>query len=371
MSDEIFSICEDYDVEKIRRIFLRMLENLDYGEKIRSGERILLKPNLLAARKPHRAITTHPAVVEAVASVVIDLGATPVISDSPGGAIRGAQRVLNNTGMNDVAKRLNIKTIPLETKGANIFTLPDGEKLFISKIVEEVDGIINLPKMKTHSLTLTTFATKNLYGLVPGFRKAEFHKIYPTPRKFARLIVEVYKAVREKIRLNFIDGIVGMDGNGPSSGDVRKIGILGLSDDTAAMDAALEKIIGLKSPAPITIELKRQNLLPDFAIEWLDGIPAENINLKIPSNWAMRFVPAFITRSLGALVQVYPDVDEKKCIKCGDCKNSCPVSAISMEAGKTAPQFDYKKCIRCLCCHEICPTSAVIFKKSWLAKFIK
>ncbi len=371
MEKVFFAKCDNYDVPRIREILSNFLADTDYKDTIRSGERILLKPNLLSAREPERAVTTHPAIVEAVASIVIKMGATPIIADSPGGAIRGTKRVLNNTGMNAVAEKLGIETIPLETIGANRFTLPDGKELFISKIIDDVDGIINLPKMKTHSLMLTTFAVKNLYGLVPGFRKAEFHKIYPTPKKFAKLIVEIYEKVHHKIRLNILDGIVGMDGNGPSSGRVREIGIIAMSKNAPAMNAALEKLIELKSPSPITAELFRRKLVPDNSAHWLGEKIDKIDDFKIPSNWAMRFVPAFLTRSLGGLVQVYPTVDIEKCIMCGDCMHSCPVEAIAMIIGKTPPKFDYKKCIRCLCCHEICPESAVIFKKSWLAKFIK
>ena len=371
MATVIFTKYEQYNPQALQRLLMQMLEEGNLAGSIRPGERILLKPNLLSARQPDAGVTTHPAIVEAVAKAVLQIGATPVISDSPGGAIRGTKRVLENTGMANVAKRLGIETVPLETLGARTFELDDGETLYLTRFLDDVDGIINIPKLKTHSLILTTFAIKNLYGLVPGFRKAEYHKIYPSPKKFAWLLAEIYTRVSSKIRFTVMDGIVAMDGNGPSSGRLRNLGILALSDDAAAMESAFERLVGLKSPSPVMRELLNREIVPHYSLKWI-GEPIRHIeDFQIPSNWIMRFVPSWFTRLAGTLVRVYPGVDLEKCIKCGECFRSCPVNAISMEAGKTPPAFDYGKCIRCLCCHEICPEKAVVFRKSWLASFIK
>ncbi|MCD6595289.1 DUF362 domain-containing protein [bacterium] len=371
MATVIFKRETDYDVGKIYDSLVEMIEIGGLSDKIKYGERILLKPNLLAARTPDSAVTTHPAVVEAVAKIVLDYSAIPIIGDSPGGAIRGTQRVLKNTGMLKISEKLGIETISLEAKSAIQIKLPDGKILHISKIINEVDGIINIAKLKTHSLVLMTLTVKNLYGLIPGFRKAEYHKIYPTPPKFARLVAELYSAVKDNLKFSVLDGIVGMDGNGPSSGQAHKFGLLALSDNPPALDFEIENIAGLKSHSPIMKELIKRNLVPQYEVKWL-GEKIENFkNFKIPSNWYLYLAPAFLTKFLGKLVQVAPDVVDSKCIHCGDCMHSCPVDAITMIIEKTSPKFDYSKCIRCLCCHEICPTKAIIFKKSILAKFIK
>ena len=371
MTTVIFKKEPNYDVSKLYDDFAKMLKIGNFYDRIEKGDKILLKPNLLSARTPDSAVTTNPAVIEAFARIVLELGATPIIADSPGGAIRGTHRVLENTGMLEIARKLGIKAVSLESYGATEKKLPDGENLHISKIIDEVDGIINVAKLKTHSLVEMTLSVKNLYGLVPGFRKAEYHKIYPSPQRFAKLIVELYSAIEHKLIFSIIDGIIGMDGNGPSSGRVRKFELLALSDNAPALDFEIEKMAPLKSHSPIVKELLKRDLVPQHDVKWLGEKIEHFENFKVPSNWYFYLAPAFLTKILGKLVRVAPDVEDEKCIHCGDCMNSCPVGAISMEIGKTPPRFDYKKCIRCLCCHEICPTKAIVFKKSFLAKFIK
>ncbi len=360
----------DYEVESVRRVFEEMVDAAGVGDFVRRGEKILVKPNMLAGFPPERAVTTHPAVVEAVLGAILDRCAVPVVGDSPGGVLRGTKTVYAKTGIAEVARKMGVQMIPIEAESAIKFPLPDGETLFVSRIIEEVDGIVDLAKLKSHSLELTTLAVKNLYGLVPGFRKAEYHKIYPTPWKFAWLIVELYQRVAPKVRLAMVDGILAMDGNGPSAGRPRKLGIFALSRNAPALDFALEELIGLKKHSPIVRLLIQRKMVPKFKLLNPDDItPVEDF--KIPSNWHWYLAPAWLTRILGRLVQVKPGVDEAKCIKCGECFKSCPVGAISMEIGKTPPKFDYSKCIRCYCCHEICPVGAVVFKKSPLARWIK
>lgn len=370
MSTVIFSRCDNYNLAGLETILRDMFESAGFRDTIKSGERILLKPNLLSAHLPQAAVTTHPAVLEAVSRIVLEMGAIPIIGDSPGGILRKTETVFHRTGTADVASKMGIPIVPLDTQGIEISILSDGEELHITRFLDDIDGIINIAKLKTHSLMLTTLAVKNLYGLVPGFRKSEYHKIYPSPKYFAWLIAEIYERVRSKLRLSVIDGIIGMDGNGPSAGRARELDLLAVSDNAAAMDIAIEDIIGLKRDSPLTLELKKRGLVPQFQKKWL-GEPIEHIaEFKIPFNWHTYLAPQWLARIAGRLIQVYPGVDMKKCIKCGECMESCPVFAISMTGEKSIPEFDYRKCVRCMCCHEICPVNAVVFKKSLLAKLI-
>ncbi len=362
--------CTSYADEDVGEVLGRLLRAAKALEGLRKGAKVLVKPNLLSARRPEQAVTTHPAVVGALVELLIEAGAKPLISDSPGGAIRGTRRVFENTGMLAVAEKLGVEIVPLETAGVKKIPLPDGETLILTSIVDEVDWIVPVAKLKTHSLTLTTLSVKNLYGLIPGFMKAEYHKLYPSPRRFSWLLAELFERVREKILFGVVDGIVGMDGNGPSSGRIRQIGLLAVSRDIAAMDDLLERLVGLPKPSPICAELRRRGLVPEAKAVWLDENAVEVNDFRIPSNWAMRLVPSWLGRALGRFVQIYPGVDAERCTRCGECARSCPTNAITMDAEKP-PSFDYRRCIRCLCCHEICPVGAVVFRRSFLARFIR
>ncbi|RKZ33081.1 hypothetical protein DRQ33_04805, partial [bacterium] len=296
MSIVILKRVGEYNEADIQAILAEMLNSANLLNKIKSGSRVLIKPNLLSARNPNSAITTHPTVVSAVAKMVMESGAIPIIGDSPGGVAQRTKQVYSTTGISQLAQKLSIETISLEAKSAIEYKLPDGEILYVSRILDEIDCIINIPKLKTHSLVLTTFATKNLYGLVPGFRKSEYHKIYPTPTKFSWLIAELYQRVKEKVIFSVLDGIIGMDGDGPSAGRVRKFGIIAVSDSCSAMDCAIENLVGLSSHSPVVRELERRKLLPEFELNWF-GEPIESIDdFKIPSNWLAHLAPSWLTR---------------------------------------------------------------------------
>ena len=364
----LFSRIEAYERNIIKKVLEGMLDDAGLSGCITPGDRILVKPNLVSSFTPERAATTHPAFVEAVCRLLIERGAKPVISDSPGGLIRSPKGVFDITGMSDVISRLDLETVHLEAGKPGRFRLEDETDLHLTGYLDEIDGIVNLPKLKSHCLTLSTLAVKNLYGLVPGFRKGEYHKYYPTPKRFAWIMAEIYSRVRDKIRLNIVDGIVGMEGNGPSAGTARAFGIAGLSRDAAALDAALENLLGFKRPSPILKELVKRGLVPEHDVSWMEGEALSISDFRIPSNWHLNMVPTWLSRILGGLVQVYPKVIAGNCVRCGLCMRSCPVGAISTEPAGSCPKFDYKRCIRCQCCSELCPESAIFFRKTFLTR---
>ena len=360
--------CAVYEVEPLCELVEQLLTACGEAGRFRPGERIWVKPNLLAAHEPDKAVTTHPALIEAAVRFLRGRGATPLLADSPGGVIRNPARVYRDTGVSELAQRLGVELLHLEAEGAAAHTLPDGTTLYLSSLLERVDGILNLPKLKTHSLMLSTFAVKNLYGVIPGFRKGEYHKLYPTPRRFAWLLAELYARVRAKIRVNLLDGVWGMDGNGPSAGNRKHFGLLAAATSAAAMEAALEGLFRFRRPSPLARELARRGWLPPLEVRWLAGDEEGLPGMELPSNWYMGFTPRWLARILGRAVEVYPAVDRERCVLCGDCMRACPVGAIAMVPGASPPRFDYRACIRCLCCHELCPQRAIVFRKTPLAR---
>ncbi len=341
---------------------------------VRPGERILIKPNLLSAKEPARAITTHPEIVRPVIRMVKEAGATPVLGDSPGGAVRGVERVWEKTGMKALAAEEGIELVNFETAGSRALPIdhPLQPALHISNAVLDADGIINLPKLKTHSLMLFTGGIKNFYGCVPGLRKAEYHKSAPFPRDFARLLAELYLLVKDKVRFTLVDGIVGMEGNGPSSGDIRAMNLVAGSADTVALDTVLTTLLGFKPSriASIGMAARKGGGIDDIRDIAVTGDPAASFALegfKFPVTWYYSLVPRFLVNALSRFIWLKAMIIPELCAGCQMCARSCPVQAIV--TGKDGKPFvDQERCISCLCCHELCPYHAVALKSSFLAR---
>ena len=361
--------CASYDTEAVGSALAVLLEPLGGMEAfVQPEQKVLLKPNMLSAKDPARAITTHPAVVEAVAREVRRCGGVPFIGDSPGGAIRGVKLVWTNTGMEEMAERAGIELVNFEASGSRGIDF-GRYTFFVSKPVLDADVIINIPKLKTHSLTLLTCAVKNMFGVIPGFRKGELHKLYPKPGEFADMLVHLYKLVTPS--LNIADAIVAMEGNGPSSGRPFDLGVLFAGEDGVAVDAVASRMIGFPEGFIDTTRIAASMDLGEENIEELDlvgdGVDVRAESFELPSNRVKKLFPRALARMIAPLISVRPVIDPERCTGCGFCFESCPVKAIVPRNG--VYEVNDKKCIDCLCCHELCPESSIDIELSWLARF--
>jgi uncharacterized protein (DUF362 family)/NAD-dependent dihydropyrimidine dehydrogenase PreA subunit len=365
--------CQSYNSQEVADAVNKAVNLLGGIELfVKPKERILIKPNLLSARLPDRAVTTHPEVVRAIIRLVKKAGATPLLGDSPGGAIKGVERVWIETGMKALAQEENVELINFETSGLieKKINHPLIPKIHLAKITSEVDGIINLPKLKTHGLMIYTGAIKNLFGCIPGMRKAEYHKLAPFPKDFSHLLDEIYLILKDKVRFTLIDGIMGMEGNGPSSGDIRKLEMIIASQDAVALDYTVTSILGLK-PGKIESIRSLSRKIDINKIEML-GNSVKDFNLskfKFPSNWYINLVPSWLVKILGKFLWLKPFINSKVCTNCLLCVNSCPVKAIKSVKGNK-PVVIQDECISCLCCHELCTFKAIELEKSPLAKLL-
>lgn len=360
--------CGSYEAAELRGAVEESLAPIGgIGAFVKPGQKVLLKPNMLSAKAPERAITTHPDFVRTIASMVREKGAEPVIGDSPGGAIRGIQRVWNNTGMAEMAASEGIELVNFEASGLK--EVESGEyRLYISKPVLDADVIINLAKLKTHTLTLLTCGVKNIFGVVPGFRKAEYHKLYPKPEQFAGMLVELYSFI--KPALTIVDGILSMEGNGPSSGKARKTGVIIAGDDAVAVDAVAARVIGFEEGQ---IDTTRIAGLQGIGISDISKIEITG-NAKeekpegflLPSNRGIRMIPGPLVKMIAPLVWLRLEIDPERCTTCEQCMRSCPVGAISRK--DDILKVNHADCIQCMCCHELCPDDAIDIRMSWLAK---
>ncbi|MFH1825375.1 MAG: DUF362 domain-containing protein [Candidatus Firestonebacteria bacterium] len=363
--------CNDYDEEKVELAIRRGISLIGgLSSIIKPGDRVLLKPNLLSAYLPSEGITTHPAIVKAVVKCVKEIGGIPFIGDCPGAIVIGIEKIWEKTGMRRVADETNTELVYLEKRGSEIFN-----GIAISKAIHDFNVIINLPKFKTHSLTGITGSIKNLFGLVPGWHKASFHRDYPSAEAFSKVLINILKVV--KPALSIMDGIVGMEGNGPSSGNPRKIGLILMSSDCVALDTVMVKIMGYD---PNNIGMLNEAYKEGFVPEG-NELVGENLelikipNFKLPASLCGQKLTKkiFENKILGILAQIYysfvtakPEFEEKTCKKCGLCGKTCPVNAITYPNG--FPKVDRKKCIECFCCYELCPHKAVELKYSFLVK---
>ncbi len=361
--------CQDYLLDNVRGAVKKSFSNLGGLDKfVKAGDKVLIKPNLLSAKDPSRAITTHPSVVQAVAEEVLALKAKPYIGDSPGGADRGVKRVWDNTQMSLASHNSGVPLVSFEEKGVEQRKSHTGKTYYIARPVLEADVIISLGKVKTHTLTLMTGAIKNMFGVIPGFRKGEYHKEAPKPENFAEVIVDIFSLVKPRITL--MDAVVGMEGDGPSSGDPKYLGFLLASEDAVALDAATSKILGFKDGEidSTRIAAKRGLGAADFSQIEITGEKIENVkpaSFALPSNRLLKLVPKFLVDLLGPLVWVRPNIYDGTCTNCNICVTNCPLKTIS--AGKQKPVFDYSRCVNCMCCQELCPQKAIYLEKSWLA----
>jgi ferredoxin len=247
----------------------------------------------------------------------------------------------------------------------------DGRIYHVARAAAEADYIVSVAKFKTHVLTLLTGAIKNLFGSIPGFRKSTLHLENPRPRPMSRALVDVFSLVPPWVSV--VDGVVAMDGNGPSSGRLRKLAFLAAGSDSVALDAVLAKIAGVHPmQVPTTAEAYRRGLgdgpLERTEFPLLRPEQVAPADFRIPGNWKFSLIPGFAGRVLGSLLWIKPVIAVDVCTGCGECVDVCPADAITMDDKKAAVSRGL--CISCLCCHETCPAGAVRMRKSRLAGLI-
>ena len=375
--------CPDYSqAEACIRALVEQMGGM--GRFVRPGERIVLKANLLRAAPPESAICTHPAVVEAVAKLVKEAGGTPVICDSPGGALHKEavlRSLYEKTGMAAAAAAAGAE-LAMDSSTRTV-SLPEGKVLRQAEIitpVAEADGVIDLCKMKTHVLMSMTGAVKNLFGVIPGLSKVGYHATHPDHATFADVLLDLTGYV--KPRLSLMDGILAMEGDGPgSSGTPRQAGLLLASANPLALDTAAGAIMNLpRQDNPVLLAAERRGLTPCRMedVELIGGTVEElrMADYKFPASTKSNLMdflgplarPA--ERLCKKALSQTPRIDGAKCVGCGICAKSCPGQAIAMTAPGKKARISQNACIHCYCCHELCPQKAVELHQSWLGRLL-
>ena len=334
--------------------------------------RVLVKPNLIHASLPDAAQTTHPTLVESVVRILQEAGHEVILADSFSGARlwneRGLRTVYRKTGMEAVAKRTGC-SLNWDT-GWTIHTIPTGKvikQVEMMNVVETVDWIVNVPKLKTHVYTGFTVSIKNMFGLVPGHFKVSYHARFADVQTFACALCDI--ALSLPVRFSVVDAVMAMEGNGPTGGTPRHVGAIFMGDDMFAVDSVAARFCGFE---PRTI-----HWLPSVSVT-VNGPAPESIiprgllrpdtrrkGMGVFSNHVIRTMSQRILRNVFAPV---PSPDSSHCIRCGMCVNACPTSAVEPARKDAFPVIRKDLCIRCYCCHEACQHNAMVITPSRFAR---
>ena len=325
------------------------------------GKEVLLKPNVLRASSAQESIVTHPAVLRAVVEKMEAMGAASiVVGDNPGLFSYGAnEETFTKTGLMEAAKG-HYKNIGDDSRKVD-FNTKFMPTVSVSSAVLDADIVISLPKFKTHGLTVLTGAIKNSYGILPGAQKAMLHKAAGSPERFHEVIVEVF---RLRVPDFFIvDAVVGMEGNGPASPDLRNIGLILASDNAVAVDAVIATMMGCDPGRLRFLQKAKEAGLGDYDLNSIEVIgelkPLPDFKLPPLGGEAILRNEA-VQSIIHDRTLLRPEADPDKCTGCGTCIDHCPMSALSLV--ENIPQDDAAMCIACFCCQEMCPEQAIALR---------
>ncbi len=384
--------CNDYNQERVNAIIDKIFDACGgIANLIKKDQKVVLKVNLVCGASPDKCCTTHPSIVRAVAQKVVDQGAKCIIADSPGGPYTAGhlRSVYNKTGMQEVVQNvagtyLNDDFGEVVIKCENNTLLKEFNAI---KVLDDADVIINLCKFKTHTFMGYSGAVKNMFGAIPGLVKVEMHGRFVNQNSFSQMIVDINQAFENKMVLNILDGVMCMEGEGPTGGDPKFFGYIFASTSAYALDFAQVLAMGKEVYSdstdenevfPLIQEIKaRGKVSEEICIEGDVNVVPKLDDMVIPKcevyGALKKHIPVFIQPLFHKLMTRRPIIKKRRCMGCGKCAMHCPAKAISMvqdKKGKRFAKVDYSKCIRCFCCQELCPFTVVKIKSGILYKLV-
>jgi len=376
----------DYKYPGVVKALEKSLELIGGGDKIIGrDDNVFVKINHLPPPStPEMGIVTHPVFVKAVVDILKTTGANITVGDDIGIEPVGQSDQagidgFSVSGIRQVCQESGVTICNLRERGF-IETACDGvllDRVYVAKAILEADVIVNLPKLKTHAFTTYTGGIKNMFGAIPKGQRLRYHDKYHYIDDFNQMLVDVFSAVKPD--LTIIDGITAMEGTGPSSGKLRNLGLILASRDTVALDAVVIKITGLKTRTKPITELASERGLGNHKLENIE-IVGENISdvaltdFRMPDTEPavgifMRRAPKFLVEFVNNLSIVKPKVLRRLCVGCSECRNTCPVNAITIIEDKA--HIDQRICIMCYCCYEACRYEAIQVKQPAYKRLIR
>ena len=367
MSKVIIQECKDYSINEVIVKINNGIEILGGWDKfVKIGNVVLLKVNLIGPKSSDSAAVTHSEFVRALTRILKSRGCTVWIGDSSGGAIAGIaptaqsfkvsgyEKVANEEGA--IIKNFDKEGV-FEAEPQSKFK----EKMYLAKPLIDADVVINVPKLKTHSAAIYTGAVKNVFGCIPGLRKAMYHKMAPEKEDFGEILADIHEAA--KFDLHIMDGIISMQGEGPTAGTVYNANKILISTDPLALDTAAVNMLGMTVDDISVLSAAIKRNLGQFELSQIDIDGDYNYiphlkDYKLTKNFKSTKQNSKSVIKVIDFFKTKPEINKRKCKQCNMCVESCPVKAIDVSSKK----IDYNKCIECMCCHELCMHKAVELK---------
>ena len=367
MSSVYLKKCDTYEFDKLKESIRLALDSTTF-KNIKDTDSVFIKVNCLGAYAENLAITTNPLFLKAVIELVKEKTQKILVGDNP--ANKDLVLALKKNGMYKVIEEENLKVL----NGAVQTTITNHnyhtyKEFDVSKEIVDADYLINLPKLKTHTLTYFSGAQKNLFGLIYGLQKSSWHVKAPTPLDFAYVICDLYGAIKENYEeghiINLCDGIIALEGEGPStSGSPKQASIILASNDCISLDQVAIKLAKLNKDKYIIGKIAGEVNLGEANLDNINIIGDDinlfkEVSLREPdqgiSSKAMKFLKHKAIRNI---CLEHPKVNKELCVRCGECAKMCSSHALTIEKGEY-PHLTSSKCIRCWCCQEVCPHHAI------------
>ena len=375
MSKVFIYECQNYEEKNVEKAIKQIVNSFDVIKDIKPKTKVVIKANLVSAMDPNKAATTHYILLKYLTKYFLDKDCKVTIGDSPGGVF--TKNYLNHvykvTKMDMTGAELNDNFSTTKGVFANAKILKSFE---YTSYLDNADMIINFCKLKSHGMMCMSATVKNLFGVIPGTMKPEYHYRFPKRSDFANMLIDLNEYFKPTI--NIVDAVIGMEGNGPTMGDARHIGLILAGANPYELDYICAKVIGLDindvetikqsygrnlfSPNNIELNAKLEKyILDDFLIK-------KDLNSIVFFENRKGWFNKIIYRISNKIFTNKPYLKKKKCIGCGKCASICPAKAIEMVNKK--PKINRDKCIKCYCCQEFCPIGAMVVKSSVIAKIL-
>lgn len=373
--------CKSYD--HLAPILEQAILDLGGWESfVQPGQRVFCKVNLLLPAIPERGITTHPEMLRAVIRAIKARGAVAVVGDNP--AMPPLSAALRRSGLAAVIAEEGAELADMRavTRIGSVRAIRY-HSFEVSEAIIRADLLINLPKLKAHALTGLTLAQKNLFGFIPGLEKSRYHMRGHTPEEFSTLLVDLHEAVREAFPaprlLHILDGVLGLEGDGPGNGGTPKpIGVILASQDAVSLDRVACEIVRMDPARVVHLAMATARGTGEgdpSRIRVLGESPQQVAIADFLPPPSSKFTSSTLPRPLrlpflrGMAIE-RPVISERVCVRCLKCVDICASRAITASPplregqgrpGRRSPppHIDLDRCIRCYCCSEICPEGAI------------